>query len=373
MKKFFRILLFLVVVVVIGYFAKSYLGKSDSEATSKSVFKFQSVKASKGEIVTQIDITGVVEPETTVEIKSKVSGKIVKFYKDINDSVRIGDLIATIEPDYQQANSITNTRSNLDLARIRYEWALKDFKDIETQYNLGHESKYNYDQSKKELDQALINFNIAKEQYAQVEEIDTKGAESKIYASVHGKVISRSVEEGEMISSVGLGNSDGTAIMNIADLSKMIVKSNINEIDINKYREGQKAQITVPANPYHKYKGTIKQIAVMAIDSNNTKVFPIEIELEDVDKKIMPGMTAEITIQGDSKQDIIKIPIRALFSNDKGEDVVYIAENEKITETRVVQTGINNFREVEIVSGLQENEEISLFPPSMINGTSEKK
>lgn len=372
MKKTFKIILIIVIIIAVAYFGMKFFAKKKGKEAEKTLFELKTAKVELGEIATQIDITGEIEPETIVEIKSKVSGKIIKFNKNINDIVRANDLIATIEIDYQQANSITNTRSNLDLAEIRFKWAKRDFEDLKIQYVAGFETKYNYDSAEKDLEQAKINYEIAQEQYKQVEDIDTKGAESKIYSSVSGTVITRTVEEGEMVSSIGLGNSDGTAIMQIADLSKMIVKSNINEIDINKYKEGQTAIISVPANPDQKYNGVITQVAAMAQNVNNVKVFPIEIELTDVNDLIKPGMTAEITIKGESKSNILIIPITALFSNEKGEDIVYTIENNAIKDTKVIVTGINNLTHVEVLSGVEEGEEVSLVPPSLLmNG--EKK
>jgi len=366
MKKAFKIIVTLIIIVLVGFYGLKYCSKKNNSQDEGVLFELKTAKVELGEIATQIDITGEIEPETIVEIKSKVSGKIIKFYKNINDYVKAGDLIATIEIDYQQANTITNTRSNLDLAEIRYKWAKRDFDDIKVQYEAGFETKYNYDNAEKNLEQAELNYTIAQEQYKQVEEIDTKGAESKIYSSVSGTVITRTVEEGEMVSSIGLGNSDGTAIMQIADLSKMIVNSNINEIDINKYEEGQTATITIPANPNHTYNGVITQVAAMATNVNNVKVFPIEIELIDVDSLIKPGMTAEISIKGESKSNIPIIPITALFSNEKGEDVVYTIENGKIKDTKVIRTGINDLTHVEVISGVEVGEEVSLVPPSLL-------
>lgn len=366
MKKFFKVFFTILIILAIVLIGLKQCTKKSGVAQGTNLFELRTAKVTRGEIATQIDITGEIEPETIVEIKSKVSGKIIKFYKNINDRVEAGDLIATIEIDYQQANTITSTRSNLDLARIRHTWALRDFNDIKMRYESGYESEYSYETAAKDLEQAEISYNIAQEQYKQVEEIDTKGEESKIFSSVSGTVITRNVEEGEMVSSINSGFSDGTAIMQIADLTQMIVKSNINEIDINKYKEGQTAVITIPANPKFEYHGVITQIAAMAKNVNNVKVFPIQIELQNVDEFIKPGMTAEITIMGDSKSDIIILPITALFSNEKGEDVVYVVENGKIVSTNVIVTGINNLSHVEVISGVSEGQEVSLVPPTLL-------
>lgn len=370
-----KIIITIIVLAVLGgvpyYFYNK--NKSKKEISNAPMVKMQTAVIELGSIKTQIDITGEIEPETVVEIKSKVSGKILHFKKDINDNVKFGDLLATIEADYQQANSITNTRSNLSLAKIRYEWSVKEYEDMLVLYEAKQETKYNLDLAQKDLDQSKINLDISQEKYNQVEEIDTKGSESNIFSSANGTVISRAVEVGEMVSSITSGNSNGTVIMRIADLSKMIVKSNINEIDINKYKEGQKAEITIPANPYNKYEGIITQVAIMAENVNNVKVFPIEIEITNVDALIKPGMTAEIVIEGDSKEDIITIPIKALFSNAKGEDIVYIVEDGKVKEPRIVKTGLNNFNNVEIIKGLEVGEEISITPPALMGQPRKKK
>lgn len=220
MKKTLKRIIILVIIIALAYFGIKYFTNKKRETQQSFLMDLKTAKVELGEIATQIDITGEVEPETIVEVKSKVSGKIVKFSKNINDFVQTDDLIATIEIDYQQANTITNIRSNLDLAEIRYNWAKRDYNDVKKQFEAGYATEYSFQTASKDLEQAELNYAIAQEQYKQVEEIDTKGDVSKIYSSVSGTVISRTVEEGEMVSSIGLGNSDGTAIMRIADLSK---------------------------------------------------------------------------------------------------------------------------------------------------------
>lgn len=367
MKKFFRILIIVIVVAIIGYVIYNKVSGAKQKMMDSMKVDLKTYKVIKGEIVTKIDVTGEIQPETTVQIKSKVSGKIVKFYKDINDHVNEGDLIATIEIDYNQARSITSTKNDLDMRKINLDWAKRDFDNAKEKYENDFLSEYEYDQAAKVLHQAQLNYDNAKEQYEQVDDIDINGKFSKIYSSVTGTVIARTVEEGEMVSSIGMGNSDGTPILKVADLSKMVVKSNINEIDINKYQVGQTAKIIIPANPYEEYNGKITQVAAMATTVNAIKVFPIEIELLNVDKNVRPGMSADITIQGESKNDIVIVPIASIFSNVQGQDIVYLVENGKITGEKVVVTGINNSTNVEIVEGLDVDTEISLVHPSLLN------
>jgi HlyD family secretion protein len=179
-----------------------------------------------------------------------------------------------------------------------------------------------------------------------------------------GTVISKLVEEGEMVVSSVSSYSAGTVILKIANLERMIVKTKINEIDISKIHIGQKVKIKVDAYPYQQYFGEIIKIAAMATDFSNVKVFPIEIEIEKVDEKLRPGMTANVTIIGEERKDILVIPIRAIFSDETGQDIVYKVENDSISGSLPIKTGINDFQQVEIVDGLEEDMEISLSEPA---------
>ncbi|HPR17431.1 MAG TPA: hypothetical protein PLD62_04220, partial [Candidatus Cloacimonadota bacterium] len=102
----------------------------------------------------------------------------------------------------------------------------------------------------------------------------------------------------------------------------------------------------------------------MAISYNNVKVFPVEIEIRNVDAKLKPGMTANITIIGEKKSDILVVPIRTIFSNDAGQDIIYRVQSDTIGTQIVVKTGINNFQEVEIIEGLAEGDSISFTEPA---------
>jgi len=131
-------------------------------------------------------------------------------------------------------------------------------------------------------------------------------------------------------------------------------------VDIAKIDKGQKVDIKLDAFPYEDFSGKISKIAAMATDYNNVKVFPIEVEIADVSKKIRPGMTANITIIGEDKQDIVVVPIRSIFSDANGMDIVYRVTNDTIAGSQIVKTGINNFQQVEIIEGLAVGDTISL-------------
>ena len=184
-----------------------------------------------------------------------------------------------------------------------------------------------------------------------------------------------------MVQSSLTSYGEGTVIMKIADLNQMIIKSNINEVDISKFKLSQNAEISLDALPYEKYEGRVVRIAPQAIIENNAKVFPIEISINTNGKIAKPGMTANVTILADSRENVLVIPIRAVFSNDKNQDIVYLVtgnttstpatkanDKEKTSATpnyvsTPIKLGTNDLLQVEVIEGLKEGDIILLNEP----------
>ena len=359
MKKFIIITVIIVVIVAVILAVGSKKGKSGK----KSKEEVKSYVVEKGKITIKLEETGEIQPIKEIEIKSKISGNITKFFVEEGDFVQLGDIIAEIEPDYNQAQEISRVNSNLKLAEIRLNNAKKDVEDKTALFHDNYISQNELREYEDNLEEAQIAYDAAMQQYELIKEIETEENVSKIISTASGTIIQKMVEEGEMVVSNTGSYSAGTVIIKLADLERMVVKSRINEVDISKIRKNQKVEIQVDAYPYDKYFGKITKIATMAITYNNVKVFPIEIEIENVDEKLKPGMTANITIIGKTKKDILVIPIRSIFSDEEGQDIVYKVVNDSIAESILIKTGINNFQQVEIIEGLAEGDSISFSEP----------
>ena len=359
MKKFGIILLIIIIAVVIFSVIK---GKKKTEKPGKND-KLKSHIVKQGEITVKLEETGEIQPIKEIEIKSKISGKIVEFFVEEGDFVKMGDVIADIEPDYNQAEMINRVKSNLELSEIRLNNAQRNLEDKQKLFKQKFIAQNELDQFQDTLTEAGINFKAALQQYELIKEIETEENISRIISTASGTVIQKSVEAGEMVVSNTGSYTAGTVILKLADLERMVVNSRINEVDISKIEKNQKVEIQVDAYPYEKYSGNITKIAAMAISYNNVKVFPVEIEIEDVDAKLKPGMTANITIIGEEKKEILVVPIRCIFSDDEGQDIIYSVVNDSIGKKVVVKTGINNFQQVEIIEGLAEGDSISFKEP----------
>lgn len=376
MRKRWKIILIIAAVLLLLILGLRMCGKAAVRKIGQQNGA-QTYTVKKGEIVSQIEITGEVQPAVVVELKSKVSGKIVKFYADENDYVQAGQIIADIEPDYNQANTLFNAKAQLSRAQLRVENAEKDLADKKVLLDQDYISREAYQGAEDELASAGIDYEQARRQYEVIADMDVPGKVTHVYATSSGVCIERAVNEGEMVQSSLSSYGAGTVVMKIADLKKMVVKSNINEVDIAKFSLGQQAQIKLDALPYEEFSGEIVKIAPAAITENNAKVFPVEISINATGDQAKPGMTAAIKIIGDSRKDVLVIPIRAVFTDDKNQDVVYVmppktaakgkdanaAEVPKPTPTPVT-LGSNDLQNVEVISGLKEGDMISLTEPN---------
>ncbi len=354
-----KVIIISVIVIIAAAIGITMCSKSKGKKTSVKA-KSETYTVKTGEIKIKLEETGEIQPITQINLKSKVSGKIIRFYVKENDYIKKGDLIADIEPDYNQASTISNVKNSLKLNEIRLKNAREDLANKTKLFKENYISKNVYDQAKDELDKAVMDNKLALQQYELIKEIDTEGNVTKLLATASGTVIQKLIEEGEMVVASTGAYSEGTVVLKLADLSKMIVKATINEVDISKVKIGQLVQISVDAYPYVSYTGKITKIAAMASISNNVKVFPIEIQIDQTDSKLKPGMTANITIQGETRSNIVTIPIRALFSDENGNDIVYKVVKDTVTVSTQVKTGINNFQDVEIIEGLKVGDKISL-------------
>lgn len=334
------------------------------KADSSQAHKVKAHVVETGDITVKLEETGEIMPISDIDVKSKVSGKILAFYVDEGDYVHKGDHIADIEPDYNQAQTISNVKDNLELAEITLKNAKQDLKNKEKLAADSFVSSDELEDFQDALRRAEINYQSALNQYDLIKEIETDGNVSKLIATASGTVIQMLVEEGEMVVASTSSFSGGTVILKLADLTEMIVTSRINEVDVSKVSKNQKVDIRVDAYPYERYHGKIRKIAAMATTYNNVKVFPIEIKIDEVDEKLKPGMTANISIIGEEKNGIVVAPIRCIFADEEGNDIVYRVKNDTISTMQPVKTGINNFQQVEIVDGLAAGDSISFTEPN---------
>jgi len=315
---------------------------------------------------------GEIQPKTMVLVKSMVSGEIKTLEAREGQTVRRGQVLATVEPDMAQARTVANLIMEYGRAKVGAEQARLDYELDAELHNGGHISDEELRLSKDKYDIANIDYRTAYEQMRLAEEdgvtMDLEADTAKlleVVAPAAGTIIDVQIEAGEVVTSGAVSYTSGTTLMAIADLNEMQIKAGVNEVDVGKLDMGQTVEIDVDAYPNVMYEGLITHIAPAARDEQGVKIFDVEIDVVNTDERLRPGMTANITIQGDHREGILTIPIEAAFKK-QGRYVVYVfdgSEDEPVE--REVETGISNISTLEIISGLEEGETVALFDPEL--------
>ena len=252
-------------------------------------YTFETAIVKKGSIINTITATGTIEADTTVLIGTQVSGVIKKIYVDFNSNVKKGQLLAELDKtplqtQVQQAQaSLDDSKSEVEFQNATYERykALLDKKLVaQADYD---QVKYNYDKARANLktaqagyDKAIVNLNYA-----------------SIYSPIVGVVLNRAVDQGQTVAA-SFSTPNLFTIGN--DLTMMQVQANVDEADIGQLRMFQPVDFTVDAYPNEIFKGSVRQVRLQPVVTSNVVTYTVIVNAPNPEKKLMPGMTANITV-----------------------------------------------------------------------------
>ncbi|MDH3497050.1 MAG: efflux RND transporter periplasmic adaptor subunit [Gemmatimonadota bacterium] len=323
--------------------------------------------ADRGAIRVTIEETGVVQPERQIVVKSPISGVVRDLYVQPGDAVRAGQVMAVIVPDIAQANALAQLRSELASTEIavlnlrrEYQRAL-ELKDRTLISDAEVEAK------RTELEQAENQFRAARERLRLMEESGVRATDetqlARITAPARGVITLRGVEEGETVVGGTSAFGGGTELFTIADLSTLLVKAAINEVDIGKVKRSDTVQITVDAFPGDTALGVVRLVPPAARQQDRIRVFDVEIEVTANARILRPGMTANVRIAGPVRNDVVRVPVEAVFYAE-GKPFVYKLAGAG-TERTEVTLGLSNLSFVEIVNGLTAGDSVALEDPAV--------
>ncbi len=387
MKKGTIIGIFIVVLLVIT------VGLFKACSNKEAKVTVETTKVRKGAISTEVTATGTIEAVKTVEVGTQVSGKINKIYVDFNSHVKAGQLLAELDRkplltalDVAGA-SLDNAKAELTYQTANYNRmkALNDKKLVaESDYDL---ALYNYEQAKTALKSAQSNYDKAK--------INLDYA--YIYSPIDGIVLNRAVDEGQTVAA----SFNTPTLFTIAnDLTQMQVEASVDEADIGQVKLNQRVEFNVDAYPDDNFDGVVTQIRFQPVVTSNVVTYTVIVQASNPDKKLMPGMTANITIIVAEAKDACLIPSKVLRfkpdstllaeyfrsvnekpdtsrrskrgqynpgkkfngshvmnNQESNRSTVWIKSGNDIHPVHIV-TGINNEIDVQVVSGLKEGEDV---------------
>ncbi|MDD4155165.1 MAG: efflux RND transporter periplasmic adaptor subunit [Candidatus Cloacimonetes bacterium] len=395
MKKKFITGLVIVLVVVLSIFV--WFSNRGSNKLQWRVFN-----VSKTTIIESITATGTINPVSQVEVGTEVSGKIEHIYKDFNDYVSKGELLAKIDTQTLEMN-LEEAKIELKKYQLTAQENLIDLNS--TQELFDKEMIPRNDLQKAQYTYDLSLENIKKAEFT-VQRAQTNLDNAYIYSPINGVIISRAVDEGQTVAA---SLNAPTLFLIANNLDEMQIEALIDEADIGKLNTGLSTRFTVDAFDNRTFSGKVKQIRLNPISEQNVVTYKVIIAINNPDRILMPGMTANVEIIINQKQDILAIQERALqfrptkelwdsfglkwddsllsgrrkANNSYGQKIISpgdknAVDNQQINKgnkTKVVtaniwvlennmpkqvqiQTGITNGTYIEIVSGLNEGQSV---------------
>lgn len=268
-------------------------------------------------IVVSAEATGVVEPINVIEVKSKSSGQIVAMPVEIGTFVKAGDLLVQLDTR-DTRNAYAQAKADVDAALIKLRVS-KTARDRAAQL-YKERIITSAENEAAEVDYANSQATVLRNRAAL--DLRAQGLEeATVRAPVAGTVIEKPVALGQVIAS-GTGTAGGgTTILKMADLTKIRVRTLVNETDIGKVRPGLPATVTVDAYPDRPFSGTVEKIEPQATIQQSVTMFPVLVSIDNVGGLLMPGMNGEVSIETERRDNVIAISNDAVRSPNEATSV----------------------------------------------------
>jgi HlyD family secretion protein len=287
-------------ILVIVLFLLLLLGRG-----KESQAKYTTTKIERGDISVIVTATGTLDALTTVQVGSQVSGTISQLYADFNSIVKKGQVIAQLDPTFLKAQ-VAQAEADLEKANAQLNQAKRELDRAKT---LSEKNLI----SQADLDVALTNYEAAsasqKSSQATLDRSITNLQYATITSPIDGVVISRNVDVGQTVAA----SLQAPTLFTIAnDLTKMQVETSIDEADIGKIQVGQKVDFTVDAYPDKHFTGSVSQVRLNPTTVQNVVTYTVIIDVDNPELLLKPGMTANVTVLIDQRENVLKVRSAAL-------------------------------------------------------------
>jgi membrane fusion protein, macrolide-specific efflux system len=313
----------------------------------------------------EVDVleSGRIAPREKADIKSRIPGQVREVLVREGATVKKGDVLLVLDPtDYER--ELAKSEADVAQASGAVDFAKLARERAERSVAQGVAPRFDIDQTtndertrKTALRAAEVGRTVAQDRLRY----------TKIVSPIDGTVIARNIEPGESVVPGVQSTFDGKALLTIADLSALLVKVNLNQIDVAKVGVGRKATLTLDALPGKKYEAVLTKVAPASVKlkDKEQEVFPIEAQIDAPDGLVKPGMTADVRVHLDAKNDALVLPLEAIVKESGRSYVMKLGADPKkpAPERTEVTLGLRSDREVEVV-GLAEGSRVVLKPPS---------
>lgn len=353
-----KVLLGLVVVgmlVLAGFYGWRILQRAGEEPSGQ---RTQTVVVERRTISSEVNANGVIEPEISVEIRSEISGRIERIGVEDGDTVERGQVLVELDRRTLE-NEQHEAEINVDAFRLRLEQAERNLNRLAVLREDDFARESEYLDAQTELGLARIEMSIRQSRLETARENLEKAT---IRAPRAGRLSELKVNDGQVIVGATSVNQ-GTLLMRVNDMGRLIVRARINELQVTRLREDNEVEVSFNAIPGLRIAGRIDRISQFGEAEGTARVFPVEVGFPASDDRLKAGITANLRFPVEKVEDVPAVLVSAVF-REGGEEFVVVDLGDGRREHRRIETGLNNLQFIQVKSGLEPGERVLLTRPS---------
>src|SRR5688572_20785046 len=287
--------------------------------------RYVTAPVTRGDVLEVVGATGTLQAVTTVQVGSQVSGTIQSLYADFNSVVRKGQVLARLDPSLLQARlgqvqaAHVSAQANVERARATLEDARQKLARAQTLSAQGLVPEADLETARATHAEAAAQLKASQaavtQAAANVRQAQVDMTHSVIAAPIDGVVVARNVDVGQTVAA----SLQAPVLFVIAnDLSRLQVSASIDEADVGRVRAGQEATFRVDAFPNEVFSGSVEQVRLQPITLQNVVTYTTIIGVNNPGQRLMPGMTATVSVIVDRRDDVLRIPASALRFRPEG-------------------------------------------------------
>jgi macrolide-specific efflux system membrane fusion protein len=335
--------------------------------------KLDTVTVQRGDIQDTVGAAGKLQLYKYADAYAQIAGQVREVLVAVGDTVKANSLLLEISPTLQPTKAENNRaqmarmqaeladqRAQLDFAELQFKRQSQLKAQNATREDAFESSRMNVSSARARVD--AIDAQIRQlEATLRIEEDSRK--QTQVLAPISGTVVTLAARDGQMVSAA----QPAAPLMRIADLSKLTVAARVAENDVTRLRPGMGANFTTPGYPGRRWSGKLRQVIPVAADATGEQgkqaFYTVLFEVNNADHELMSGMSTQVQFVVAQAQNALLLPARALGTPDAdGFYSVNLLDAGRRPSVRKLKIGLRNGREVQVVSGLAEGDQVLVGP-----------
>jgi RND family efflux transporter MFP subunit len=331
---------------------------------TKREAKIPIARVKKANIAEEIIAVGRLRAVFSTELRAEISGRIMKIIGKDGEAIKKNDEILKLDQQ-DILTQLQESDRNIEASKLKAQRAKREFDRQLELKSRGLITTKDFEETRTVLSLAENDAAVFEARAANLRD---KLAKTIIRSPHDGTLLLRDLTEGQLVTSAA-SQSGGTLLGEVADLEALMVRTNINEIDVARLKVGDAARVRVDSLRAMMLTGEIKRISTMATESvgDRTRVFPVDVVVEETDPRLRPGMSATVIFTLSHVENVAAVPLSAVFANADSVRYVFVQKGE-VFQVRPIEIGIADTRRVQILSGLNEGEDVALMRPLEFEG-----